>query len=106
LSCVFLAFTTFWTKLETPSQNKSEEAITTNLGLAAARIAQETPHSFSIVTCVFVYRTTAVSSGSPIQASCHIYPFSMLLGNFKGCNVGITDGGDLRIMPLRWAQMP
>jgi hypothetical protein len=28
------------------------------------------------------------------------------LRNLRGCNVGITDGRDLWIMPLRWAQVP
>jgi hypothetical protein len=28
------------------------------------------------------------------------------LKNLKGCNVGITDGMDFLITPLRWAQVP
>jgi hypothetical protein len=28
------------------------------------------------------------------------------LRNLRGCNVGIADGRDLLIMPLRWGQVP
>jgi hypothetical protein len=39
------------------------------------------------------------------KASCEISSFLRLLSNLRGCNVGITDGRDLRNTLSRWAQV-
>jgi hypothetical protein len=39
--------------------------------------------------------------GTGIQAILRIS-----LRNLRGCDVGITDGRDILITPLRWAQVP
>jgi hypothetical protein len=50
---------------------------------------------------IYVYISTFMKIGTGVQA---ILRFS--LRNLRGCNVGITDGRDIRITPLRWAHVP
>jgi hypothetical protein len=47
-----------------------------------------------------IYLASFVKIGKGVQ---EILRFG--LKNLKGCNVGITDGRDIRIAPLRWAQV-
>jgi hypothetical protein len=44
-----------------------------------------------------IYLPTFMKIGTGVQAI-----LRLCLNNFKGCNVGITDGRDLRSAPLRW----
>jgi hypothetical protein len=48
-----------------------------------------------------IYIPSFMNIGRGIQAI-----LRLCLRNLRGCNVGITDGRDLSITLLRWAQMP
>jgi hypothetical protein len=48
-----------------------------------------------------IYVPSFMKIGTGVQA---ILRFG--LRNFRGCNVGFTDGREFLIRPLRWAQMP
>jgi hypothetical protein len=48
-----------------------------------------------------IYIQSFMNIGKGVQAI-----LRFCLSNLRGCNVGIIDGRDLRIMPLRLAQVP
>jgi hypothetical protein len=48
-----------------------------------------------------IYVPSFMKIGTGVQAV-----LRLLLGNLRGCNVGITDWRDFIMTPLRWVQVP
>jgi hypothetical protein len=53
-----------------------------------------------VASCGMKYIQSFMETGTGVQATLQ---FSLI--NLRGCNVGITEGRDLRTTPLRWAQV-
>jgi hypothetical protein len=49
-------------------------------------------------SCGMIYISNYIKHGTGIQGI-----LQFCLSSLRGCNVGLTDGRDLRSMPLRWA---
>jgi hypothetical protein len=54
-------------------------------------------HAFEIDSYDMMYKPSYMKTSGGVQTIA-----KFCLRNLKGCNVGITDGRDLLIMPLRW----
>jgi hypothetical protein len=54
-----------------------------------------------MASCGMIHIPSFMKIGTGVQAI-----LRFCLRNLQGCDVGITDGRDLLIKPLRWAQMP
>jgi hypothetical protein len=57
-------------------------------------------YAVEMTSCGMIYISGFMKIGTGVQAILWFY-----LRNLR-CNVGIIDGWDLRIKPLRWAQVP
>jgi hypothetical protein len=51
--------------------------------------------------CGMIYIPSFMKIGTGVQGI-----LRLCLRNFRGCNIGITDGSDLSITPFRWTQIP
>jgi hypothetical protein len=58
-------------------------------------------YAVDLASCGVIYVPNFMTIGAGVQTI-----LWFCLGNFRGSNVGITDGRNLRIMPLRWGQVP
>jgi hypothetical protein len=58
-------------------------------------------YTVGMVTYGMIYVPSFMKIGTGIQAISRFF-----LRNFRGCNVGITEGRGFLIMPLRWAHVP
>jgi hypothetical protein len=56
-----------------------------------------------MASCGMIYAPSFMKIGTGVQ---EIRVLRFCLRNSRECNVGITDGRDFLITPLRWAQMP
>jgi hypothetical protein len=53
-----------------------------------------------MASCGMIYKPGFMKTGPGVQAILRFF-----LRNLRDCNVGIADGRDLGITPLRWAQV-
>jgi hypothetical protein len=58
-------------------------------------------YAIEIASCGMIYIPGFKKIGTGVQAI-----LRFCLRNLRGCNVDITDGRDLLITPLTWAQVP
>jgi hypothetical protein len=58
-------------------------------------------HAVEMASCGMIYLSSFMTIATGVQAI-----LRFCLRNLRGCNVGITDGTDFLITPLRWAQVP
>jgi hypothetical protein len=58
-------------------------------------------YAVEMASCGTIYLTSFMKTGTGVQAILRV-----CLRNLRGCNVGNTDGRDLLITPLKWAQVP
>jgi hypothetical protein len=58
-------------------------------------------YAVGLASCGMVHVQSFMKTGTGIQAM-----MRFCLRNLRGCNVGITNGTDFLITPLRWAQVP
>jgi hypothetical protein len=54
-----------------------------------------------MLSCGMIDISNLIKIGAGVQAV-----LRFCLRNMRGCNIDITDGSDLRIMPLTWGQVP
>jgi hypothetical protein len=57
-------------------------------------------YAVEMPSCNIMYIPNFIKIGTGVQATLRCF-----LRNLRGCNVGVTVGRDLRITPLRWAQV-
>jgi hypothetical protein len=55
-------------------------------------------YAVEIASCGTIYVPSSMKTGTGFQAI-----LRFCLRNMRGCNVGITDGRNILITPLRWA---
>jgi hypothetical protein len=53
-----------------------------------------------MASCGMIYLSNFMKIGTGVQAI-----LRFCLRNFRDCNVGITDGSDFLITPLKWTQV-
>jgi hypothetical protein len=58
-------------------------------------------YAVEVASCGMIYIPSFMKIGTGVQVI-----LRFCLRNLRGCNVGITDGRDSSIIPLRWAQVP
>jgi hypothetical protein len=58
-------------------------------------------YSVGMVSCGMIYLPSFMKIGTGVQAI-----LRFCLRNFRGCNVGITNGRDFFITPMGWTQVP
>jgi hypothetical protein len=58
-------------------------------------------YAVEIDSCGMIYMPCFMKIGTGVQAVLRCRP-----RNLRGCNVGITDGMDLGITPLKWGEVP
>jgi hypothetical protein len=58
-------------------------------------------YSVEMALCGMIYLPSFMKFGTGVQAI-----LRLCLRKLRDCNVGITDGRDFLIGPLRWAQVP
>jgi hypothetical protein len=57
-------------------------------------------YAIEMASCGMIYAPSFMKIGIGVQAMLRFCLISL-----NGCNVGITDGKELRSAPLRWAQV-
>jgi hypothetical protein len=57
--------------------------------------------AFEMAACGMIHLQCFMKIGAGVQAI-----LRCVLRNLRGCNVDITDGRNVLITPLRWAQAP
>jgi uncharacterized protein YraI len=57
-------------------------------------------YAIEMASCGMIYFPSIMKIATGLQAT-----LRFCLRNLKGCNVGITDGRDLRSVLLRWAEV-
>jgi hypothetical protein len=58
-------------------------------------------HTVELGSDDMIYLPSFMEIGTGVQAILWVF-----LRNLRGCNVGITEGRGILVMPLRWAQVP
>jgi hypothetical protein len=57
-------------------------------------------YAVEMASCGVIYLPNFIKIATGVQAKLRVY-----LRNLEGRNAGITDGRDLRSVPLRWTQV-